>query len=389
MIERKLKEKLLSLAGIYPVVTLTGPRQSGKTTLVKAVFQSYDYVSLEDPDTREIALADPRKFLSNRKNGLIIDEAQRAPELFSYIQGIVDAIDKTGQFILTGSQNFLLLEKISQTLAGRVATLKLLPLAMGELKNSGFIFQELDELIFKGMYPRLFDKKISPTDYYPFYIQTYVERDVKLIKNIANQSAFIKFLRMCAGRTGQLLNINELANSSGIDQRTVKSWISILESSYIIYLLTPHYKNYNKRLIKMPKLYFYDTGLACSLLGIRKQEQLAMHFSYGSLFENFVINEFFKNSYNKVELPDFYFWRDKTGREIDLIVDRAEKIIPIEIKAGKTFSMDFFKNLNQWNKFSGGNPENAYVIYGGDKRMLLSEGNVIGWKHINELLNKI
>ena len=389
MIERKLKKKLLAMAGTFPVVTITGPRQSGKTTLVKAVFPSYDYVTLEDPDIRAIALSDPRKFLSGHEQGLIIDEAQRAPELFSYIQGIVDLRDKTGQFILTGSQNFLLLEKISQTLAGRVAVLKLLPLSLDELKSSGLKLENADNLIFLGMYPRLFDKKINPADYYPFYIQTYVEKDVKLVKNIANQSTFIKFLKMCAGRTGQLLNMNELANASGIDQRTVKSWVSVLEASYIIYLLYPHHKNYNKRLIKMPKLYFYDTGLACSLLGIRNKEQLPIHFSYGSLFENFVINEFFKNAFNAAKTPDLYFWRDKSGREIDLIFEQPEKLIPIEIKAGKTFSMDFFKNLNQWNKLSGSNPENAYVIYGGDKQFSLSNGNVIGWKEINQLLKKI
>jgi len=303
MIQRTITKKLLQLAGLFPVVSVTGPRQSGKTTLVRSTFPDYKYVTLEDPDTRMIALNDPRKFLQSHKKGIIIDEAQRAPELFSYIQGIVDQTNKEGEFILTGSQNFLLLEKISQSLAGRVAILKLLPFSLAEIQQAGLNTNNVDKLIFDGLYPRLYDKKISPVDFYPFYIQTYVERDVKLIKNITNQSAFVKFMKMCAGRTGQLLNISELANSCGITQVTVNSWLSILQASFIIYFLQPHHKNFNKRLVKMPKLYFYDTGLACSLLGIKEKEQLPLHFAYGSLFENFIINEIIKHTLNKGEIP--------------------------------------------------------------------------------------
>jgi predicted AAA+ superfamily ATPase len=389
MIQRKLKEKLLGLAGFFPVVSLTGPRQSGKTTLVKATFPQYDYVTLEDPDIFQMALEDPRKFLQHHTKGMIIDEAQKAPELFSYIQGIVDQSDTAGEFILTGSQNFLLLEKISQSLAGRVAVLKLLPFSIGELQNAGVDKDDPDKLIFQGMYPRLYDKKINPVDFYPYYIQTYVERDVKLIKNIVNQSIFIKFLKMCAGRTGQLLNISELANSCGITQKTVNSWLSILQASYIIYLLPPHHKNFNKRLIKMPKLYFYDTGLACSLLGIKKQEQLPMHFNYGSLFENFIINEFFKNTFNRGESTGYYFWRDKSGKEIDLMVETGSHLFPIEIKAGKTSSKEFLKNLKYWNKLSGNSAENNYVIYGGDKSFVLTQGNIISWKELDRVLDRV
>ncbi len=389
MIRRKLKDKLLKLAGFFPVVSITGPRQSGKTTLVKATFPHYDYVTLEDPDIYQMALDDPRKFLQNHPAGMIIDEVQKAPELFSYIQGIVDQSNTAGEFILTGSQNFLLLEKISQSLAGRVAVLKLLPFSIGELQNAGISEKESDNLIFQGMYPRLYDKKIHPVDFYPHYIQTYVERDVKLIKNIVNQSVFIKFLKMCAGRTGQLLNISELANSSGISQKTVNSWLSILEAGYIIYMLPPHYKNYNKRLIKMPKLYFYDTGLACSLLGIKELEQLPTHFNYGSLFENFIINEFFKHVFNKGGMPSLYFWRDKLGKEIDLVVETGDYLLPIEIKAGKTFTKDFFKNLMYWNKISENSAENNYVIYEGDKSFALTHGNIISWKELDRVLGRV
>ncbi len=385
MIKRALKEKLLSLARLFPVVSITGPRQSGKTTLVKDAFSEYDYVTLEDPDVRQLIAEDPRKYLQNREKGLIVDEAQRLPEIFSYIQGIVDKSNKTGLFILTGSQNFLLLEKISQSLAGRVAVLKLMPFSISELKMTGISLKEPDKFIFKGMYPRLYDKEILPTDYYPYYIQTYVERDVKQIKNIKNHNSFIKFMKILAGRTGQLLNINELSNVTGLNRVTIQSWLSILEASYIIFFLQPYYKNYNKRLVKMPKLYFYDTGLVCSLLGIRNEEQLPFHFNYGSVFENFIINEFIKQDLNAGVIPSLYFWRDKTGKEIDLLIEKGNKHIPIEIKAAKTYSTDFFKNIIYWNKLSGGNSENSFVIYGGEENLETIGGHLISWNKMKKV----
>ena len=389
MIPRIITKKVLQLASLFPVISVTGPRQSGKTTLVKSAFPKHKYVTLEDPDTRMIALNDPRKFLQGHKTGLIIDEAQRAPELFSYIQGVVDQSNKEGEFVLTGSQNFLLFEKISQSLAGRVAIIKLLPFSLTELRGAGIGTKDIDKLIFDGMYPRIYDKKISPLDFYPFYIQTYVERDVKLIKNIVNQSTFIKFMKMCAGRTGQLLNVSELANSCGITQVTVNSWLSILQASYIVYLLQPHHKNFNKRLVKMPKLYFYDTGLACSLLGIRAQLQLPMHFIYGGLFENFIINELIKNTLNKGSIPEYYFWRDKTGKEIDVIVDKGSELISIEIKAGRTFSTDYLKNLKYWSKLSEKNLESSYLIYGGDNSFETDKYKVLSWKDIDQIFNEL
>ena len=389
MIYRNITEKLLALSRQFPVVTLTGPRQSGKTTLVKKVFAHLPYVSLESPETRLLIQNDPKGFLNNYKNGVILDEVQRLPDLFSYIQIIVDEDNKEGQFILTGSQNFLLLEKITQSLAGRVAILKLLPFCLGELKTSGLLYEEYEDFIFNGFYPRLYDKKIPAIDYYPNYIQTYVERDVKQIKNITDQNSFIRFLQMCAGRIGQLLNVSSLANDCGISQITAKSWLSILEASYVIYFLYPFHKNFNKRLVKMPKIYFFDTGLACSLLNIREKEQIQSFYLKGGLFENFIINEIVKNGWNKGDVRNNYFWRDKLGHEIDCIIEEGNRYLPVEIKAGKTISKDYTKEIAYWNKLSGNNPENSYVIYGGDKNYKLKKGNYISWKNLETFLSNI
>lgn len=389
MIKRKLSEKLLYYAGKYPVVSITGPRQSGKTTLAKATFPDYEYITLEDIDTRNIAINDPKALLETKAKGLIIDEIQRVPELFSYIQGIVDKTNNSGQFIITGSQNFLLMQNISQTLAGRIAILKLLPFSLEELKNSAYFPDDFVSAVYNGLYPRIYDKDIPANDFYPFYIQTYVERDVKLVKNINNHNAFISFIKVCAGRTGQLLNITELANTCGITQITAKSWLSILEASYIIYFLKPYHKNYNKRIVKMPKLYFYDTGLASSILGIKSEKQLTTHFLYGSLFENFIINEFYKHLYNNSITLELYFWRDKNAKEIDLIIDSNDEIIPIEIKAGKTFNFDFLKNLLYWNKLTNNKKENNIVIYGGNKSYKATDVNIINWQDLDVIFSKI
>ncbi|MCF8339191.1 MAG: ATP-binding protein [Bacteroidales bacterium] len=387
MITRRITSELNRYAKLYPVVSVTGPRQSGKTTLVRMAFPNYEYFSLEDPDIRVYATNDPRKFLEASDKGMIIDEIQRVPELFSYIQGIVDKNADLGQYIITGSQNFLMLENISQSLAGRVAILKLLPFSVKELEEAGINGQNVDELIFQGAYPRIYDYNLHPTDFYPFYIQTYVERDVKLIRNISDQSTFITFLRMCAGRVGQLLSINDVASSCGISQVTAKSWLSILQASYIIYLLKPHHQNFNKRLVKMPKLYFYDTGLASSLLGLKNDSEVPTHFAYGQLFENFVINEFIKEWLNKGAQPDFYFWRDKNGHEVDLIIQISKKLIPIEIKAGKTFTNDFFKNLDYWNKISQNHSDKAWLIYQGKQSFETSKGHALGFHKIQDLLD--
>ena len=378
MIERTLATKMISLAQKFQVITLTGPRQSGKTTLVRAVFTTLPYVSLEEPDIRQFALTDPRGFLANYPHGAVLDEIQNTPDLFSYLQRIVDD-NRHVQFILTGSSNFLLMEKISQTLAGRTAVLHLLPFSFQELQP---ITEDYESLIFKGQYPRIYDRGISPTDFYPSYIQTYVEKDVRLMKNIGDINSFIQFTRLCAGRIGQLLNYTGLANDAGISPNTAKSWLSILESSYIVYRLQPYHRNFNKRLVKSPKLYFYDTGVACSLLGIREENQVRLHYLKGSLFENLVINEFIKRNFNRGENRQPYFWQDSHAKEIDCLLVEGERVTPVEIKSGKTISPSYFDHLKYWRSLAGLPDDQGYVVYGGDQSLQTSTGALISWRDL-------
>lgn len=379
MIERTLQKKLSELIKKYPTVTLTGPRQSGKSTLLRHTFPDYQYVSLEDPDMRLFAIDDPRGFLATYPDKTIIDEAQRVPALFSYIQTHIDKEGREGMYMLAGSHNFLLMESIGQSLAGRTAILKLLPFSHAEMKQSGILPKSVNEEIFNGSYPRLYDKDIAPTDYYPHYIQTYVERDVRMMKNIGDLSKFIRFIKLCAGRIGQLLNLSSLANECGVAVSTVSAWISVLEASYICYLLKPDYNNYAKRLVKTPKLYFYDTGLACSLLDIRTPEQVSTHFLRGGLFENLVINEFIKTACHNGEEPNLTFWRDSTGNEVDLLQYADGKQYAYEIKSGATYSPDFFKGIAKWAKLSGTDPARCFAIYNGDKNMKTSSGELLTW----------
>jgi uncharacterized protein len=379
MIERVLKTKLLEMISKYPIVTLTGPRQSGKSTLLRTSFPDYQYVSLEDLDMRLFATEDPHGFLTTYPDKTIIDEVQRVPELFSYLQTHVDKKNTEGMYLLAGSHNFLLMESINQSLAGRTALLRLLPFSHYEMKRGNILPKTLDEEIYKGDYPRLYDKNITPTDYYPFYIQTYVERDVRLMKNIGDLSKFIRFVKLCAGRIGQLLNLSGLANECGISVTTATAWMSLLEASYITYLLKPDHNNYAKRLVKSPKLYFYDTGLACSLLEIKSVEQVSTHFLRGGLFENLVINEFVKESLNKGEEPNLTFWRDSTGNEVDLLQTVRGKQNAYEIKSGATYSSDYFKGISKWAKLSGATPEQCFALYAGDQSMKTSQGDVLTW----------
>jgi len=385
MIERTLANKMTALSQKFPVVTLTGPRQSGKTTLVKAVFSSLPYVSLEEPDIRQIALTDPRGFLANLGRGAVLDEVQHTPDLFSYLQTMVDS-NPDAQFILTGSANFLLLERISQTLAGRSAVLHLLPFSLLELENGGYTFEQYESLIFTGQYPRIYDREIAPTDFYPSYIQTYVEKDVRLIKNISNLNAFIQFTQLCAGRVGQLLNYASLANDAGISPNTAKAWLSILEASFITYRLHPYHRNFNKRLVKSPKLYFYDTGLVCSLLGIREAHQVNTHFLKGALFENLVINEFIKRAFNRGERLYPYFWRDSRGNEVDCLLTKGDTLIPVEIKAGKTMTGKYFCNLKYWLNLAGMPQGSGYVVYGGDLSLQTGNGFLASWKRLEQIV---
>jgi len=384
MIQREITKKLLEISNYYQIITVTGPRQSGKTTLIKDVFKELPYVLLETPDIRQRAQEDPKSFLSNYSKGAIFDEIQNVPELFSYLQGIIDE-NSAIKFVLSGSQNFLLLEKVNQTLAGRTGILKLLPFSTDELKDSNHWNENPLEFVFKGMYPRIYDRGIPPELFYSDYIQTYVERDVRSIKNIGNLSNFSRFLSLCAGRIGQLLNIDSLASDVGIASNTAKEWLSILEASYIIYTLKPHHKNFNKRLVKRPKLYFYDTGLACNLLQINSVNELDMHFAKGNLFENFILTELLKKRFNNAKTSNLYFWRDHHGKEIDCIIEKANSLIPIEIKSSKTYQKEHFKNMNYWNKLSDNSKENSYLVYSGNESDHLAYGNLMSWKHLNKI----
>lgn len=384
MIPRKSTAELLILAQRFKTVAVIGPRQSGKTTLVRKVFPQKEYVSLENPDIRTFAIDDPRGFLAMYPNGAILDEVQRTPQLFSYLQQILDETDTKGLFILTGSHNFLLQENISQSLSGRVAYLFLMPLSFDEL---GDRIIDHNQFLWAGGYPGLYKDNIEPFRFFPNYIRTYVERDVRLLKNINDLTAFERFMRLCAGRTGQLLNMSSIAVEVGVDVKTISSWIGVLEASFIIYRLLPHHKNFNKRLVKMPKLYFYDTGLACSLLGINNPEVLSTHPLRGSLFENMVISEFLKESFSIGLTANFFFWRDNTGNEIDLLIDHNNTLIPLEIKSGQTITGEYFKNLTFWERLTGS--ASGYIVYGGSDFQKRSMNiSVVPFDHLHSLFNE-
>ncbi len=392
MFRRDLEEVIVRLAGKFPVLSITGPRQSGKTTLVREIFKNYNYVLLEYVDEREYAQADPRGFLKKYSNeyGLIIDEIQYAPELLSYIQGIVDEYDRPGYFILTGSQDFSISQAISQSLAGRVGVLTLLPLSIHELKNNNLLASTIEETVFSGGYPRMYDKDIVPLDFYPSYIRTYIERDVRQMINVVDLDTFQKFIRLCAGRTGQVLNLTSLGNDCGISHNTAKAWISILQASYIVFLLQPYHSNFNKRLIKSPKLYFYDSGLACSLLRIKSADELFDHYNKGGLVEGFIIADFYKQYYHNGQEPGLFFWRDSAGHEIDCIIEESNRLVPIEIKAGETFSPRFFDALLYWkNDVVESADMTGFVVYAGNQEQSRSQGEVVSWKNAGDLLKKI
>lgn len=383
MVERTLQSKLRHLATKFPFAAILGPRQSGKSTLAGMAFPDYARVSLEDLDNREFAAADPRGFIATYPDRTIIDEVQRVPTLLSYLQTHADNMRKTGMYILTGSHNLALSDAIDQSLAGRTAILTLLPFSHQEMRDAGIMPASVDEEIFQGSYPRLYDYNIAPTDYYPNYIQTYIERDIRSLKNIGDLAKFTKLIKLCAGRIGQLLNKNSLAVECGVSAPTIDSWLSILEACYIIHFLLPDHRNYSKRLVKSPKLYFCDTGLACSLLEIKSPGQLATHYLRGGLFENMVINEFLKRGYNHGVQPDLSFWRDSSGNEIDLLSGTEEKErLAFEIKSGATFSKEYFKGLNYWSGLSGADSTHKTVIYGGDRSMSTSDGKVSAWKDL-------
>ena len=384
MIQRIAKDKLKDLASKFKAVAVTGARQTGKTTLVKQVFKGKPYLSLENPDTRNFALEDPRGFLDSYPKGAILDEVQRAPILFSYLQEILDNSKTKGLFILSGSNNFLLQQSISQSLAGRVGYIHLLPFSITELTKAKLLPTDDDSLMLKGFYPPIYDQNIPPEDWCPNYIRTYIEKDVRQIKNITDLIVFERFIKLLAGRSGQELNNSALAIEAGVDVKTIQSWIGILESSFIIYLLKPHFKNFNKTIVKRPKVYFYDTAIVCYLLGIRNVMQLKTHPLRGSIFESMVVTELVKKRTNAGLPINLYYWRDKTGHEIDVIVDNGSKLLPIEIKSGKTFNPEFSKNIDYWCKLSGN--IKSILLYAGDQNQKRSNGKeLLNWKKIASL----
>jgi uncharacterized protein len=382
-IPRNAESRLQHFASGYPVVVVTGPRQSGKSTLVRHAFPDHRYVSLEDLDQREFAETDPRGFLNQFNGCAILDEAQRCPALFSYLQTRVDERQQPGEFILTGSQQFGLLSGITQSLAGRAALLTLLPMTYSELQRSGKIGKNLDKILFDGAYPPIFDRGLEPHPWHGNYVRTYLERDVRQLIKVQDLGTFQRFLKLCAGRTGQLLNLSSLANDCGITHNTVKSWVSVLEASYIVHLLPPHHQNFSKRLVKTPKLYFLDTGLATWLLGIQNSEQLATHVQRGALFESWIISELLKARYNAGETSNLYFWRDRSGHEVDLLIDHGTHLSPLEIKSGQTINQDYFKGLNFWRKLTGETAGQAWLVYGGDARQSRSDVTILPWYDIN------
>lgn len=393
MIRRHLGSVLRQIATRYPVVTVTGPRQSGKTTLIKSIFDKHQYASLEDPDERQFALEDPRGFLDQFSGPVILDEVQHTPDLFSYIQSRVDLNSEGGQFILSGSQNFLLLRQVSQSLAGRAFIAHLLPLTLSELHGrqvraddtinttltrTKSIAGQWTEIAHRGFYPRIHDRRLPPGEWLAQYFQTYLQRDVRTLAQVGDIEAFRLFVQLCAGRAGQLLNLSALGSDAGVSHETARRWLSMLEASFVVFRLQPHHQNFRKRLIKSPKLYFVDTGLLCYLLRIEDPEQLQSHAMRGAVFENLIIGELLKNTFHAGHEPTLSFWRDNRGNEVDLIVTSGSRITPVEIKSGATIASDFFKGLEYWSKLSGG--DGGLLVYGGDSSNMRRGFTVRSWR---------
>lgn len=380
MIQREAEHILKEHLKGFPIVTITGPRQSGKTTLAREIFSEKPYFSLEDPDVRQLAKDDPRAFLGRLPDGAVLDEVQRAPDILSYLQTHVDKSGRMGAFLLTGSQNFGLMSGITQSLAGRTTFVELLPFSVSELDREGAAPSDLDTMLFTGGYPPIYDRNLAPGAWFPAYVTAYVERDVRQLLKVQDLETFQRFVRLCAGRSGQLLNLSSLATDCGITHNTAKAWISTLEASYLLFRLRPHHVNFNKRLIKTPKLYFYDTGLLCWLLGIQEAGQLTTHPLRGSIFETFVVSELMKSRANRLQNVAFYFWRDSNGNEVDLLADFAGRLMPIEIKSGQTLNRDFFTNLERWLALAGDSAFSPTLIYGGTEITTRKGIRILNWR---------
>lgn len=378
---RALEKKILEVKEQFPVLALFGPRQSGKTTLARTLFPNYRYVNLEAFEEMEFAVEDPRGFLRRfqGEEGIILDEIQKTPKLLSYIQIEVDENPRLGRFVLTGSQNILLNHHVNQTLAGRVALMTLLPLSIEEMREAKILPSTAAETIFRGFYPRVYSQHADPVIFADSYIRTYVERDVRDIQQITSLLDFQKFMRLCAARIGQLLDLTHLSHEAGITLPTVKSWLSVLEASYIIFLLQPHHTNFNKRLVKTPKLYFYDTSLACNLLRLNNPDDVYDHYLRGGLFESMILSDFLKKRYHHGLSPNVYFWRDKSGHEVDCILETGSQLSPIEIKSSATIHSDMFKGLTQWCKWADVDPSSGTIIYSGEEKQVRKQGTIFPW----------
>lgn len=390
MIERSIQSVARqSLLG-FPVLALTGPRQSGKTTLARMLAAGRPYASLEDPDVREFATSDPRGFLAQFPDGAVLDEVQRCPALFSYLQGVVDAEPtRMGRFILTGSQQFGLIEAITQSLAGRVALLELLPFSLPELQAAHQAPETIDTLLCQGLFPPIYDRPVDPAQWLKNYVATYVERDIRQVLQIQDAAAFQRFVALCAGRVGQLLNVSSLAGDAGVSRITAESWLSVMQASYLIFLVRPHFANLSKRLIKSPKLYFHDPGLAAWLLGVREPGHVSAHPLRGALFENWVITEIAKAQAARGEAIMVNFWRDKEGHEIDAVVEHTGKLHAIEIRSGQTIASDFFDNLDYWRRQPTGTEITPWLVYGGTQTQSRERGTVIPWTEISALTQNL
>ena len=385
MIQRQIEPVLNRMAQQFKAVAITGPRQSGKTTLCQLAFPDKPYVSLESPIERDRAIQDPLQFLGRFPEGCILDEVQRVPSLFSYLQEMLDETTVPGRYILTGSAQFGLLQEISQTLAGRVGMLNLLPFSLQELESANQLGKSQEEVLWSGAYPPIYDQNIEPVFWYDSYINTYLERDVRQIIQVKNLSQFQRFLSLCAGNIGQLFNASRIGNDCSLNHGTISKWLSVLETSYVAFRLQPHYRNYRKRLIKTPKLYFWDVGVAVRLLGIESPQQLETHPLRGALFENWVIVELLKGRFNRGLRSNLYFWRNNTGVEIDVIAETQGKLLPIEIKSGATFTADWLTSLDKWKSWATSDALSPKLIYGGNQIWEHEDTEIIPWKKTSKL----
>ena len=386
VIQRNIESELRQLLGEYPVVTVLGPRQAGKTTLVRYVLDDYEYCNLESPETRQFAVDDPKAFLSRFRGNVILDEIQRVPELLSYIQVIVDTEQRNGQFVLTGSHQLALREAITQSLAGRTSVLSLLPLSIGELSSAGVTFSSFEEYIYQGFLPRIYDQAQRPTQAYSNYYQTYVERDVRQLVNLKDLSLFDKFIKLLAGRVGQLMDYAALANAVGVSGNTIKHWLSILEASFVVYKLPPYFENFGKRVVKSPKYYFVDTGLLTFLLGIEKPSQVVRDPLVGQLFENLVFLECLKLRSNRGMLPNLYFYRDSNGNEVDILFQEGGNLVPIEIKSGSTYNPALLEGLKKMAALSPA-VHRGYLIYSGERINFTDDITALPYNQVSEIFS--